>query len=34
MKDKYEEPKITVIRFETVDVITASEDIGEWDINK
>lgn len=32
MKKRYEEPKIAILNFENVDVLTASaEDIGEWD---
>ena len=33
MKEIYEEPQITIISFETTDIITTSsgDDIGEWD---
>ncbi len=32
MKEIYEEPQITIVRFEATDIITTSgEDIGEWD---
>ena len=31
MKEAYEAPKITIIGLEVSDVITSSEDIGEWD---
>ena len=31
MKEAYETPKIAIIGLEVSDIITASEDIGEWD---
>ncbi len=31
MKERYEEPKLVIIDMEHSDIITASQDIGEWD---
>ena len=31
MREIYEEPQITIVCFEATDIITTSDDIGEWD---